>query len=407
MYGYISFLIETFATSLLVKMDYSCYNEIEKGDAKVIYLDYSATTKPLDSVVDTFVSVTQNFPGNPNSLHRLGVEARELIETSTKQVKDLLQIQDFEVIYTSGASESNNLAIKGICEKYANRGKHIITTKYEHSSIYGPIGYLGKNGFTVDFVETDQNGIIDINHFKNLLRDDTLLVTISAVNSEIGLRQPIEEIADILKEYPKCFFHVDATQCIGKGRIDIQNVDLVSFTAHKFYGLKGIGVLLKKESISLEPSIHGGKSTTKYRSGTPSCALIASFAKALRLALENIDSKYEKVESLNKKIREKLEKYDGVSINHNDSCLPHMLNISIEGVKPETFQHALEEYDIFISTQSACSSGSTLSQAVLAMTKDEKRANSSIRISLSSFTTEKEVDTFLESFDACYQKLHF
>lgn len=372
----------------------------------MIYLDYSATTKPLDEVLNTFVRVSKDFSGNPNSLHRLGVEAKELIDESTKQIEKLLGCKNQEIIYTSGASESNNLAIKGICEKYTNRGKHIITTRFEHSSIYGPIGYLGKSGFTVDFVETNQDGIIDMEHLKSLLSDDTLLVTISAVNSEIGLRQPIEEIAKVIKKYPKCFFHVDATQCIGKGQIDISDVDLVSFTAHKFYGIKGIGALIKKESISIEPNIHGGKSTTKYRSGTPAPALIASFAKALRLALEDIDKKYEKVEGYNTKIREKLSCYEDVFINHNQYCLPHMLNISIEGIKPETFQHALEEDDIFISTQSACSSGTSLSQAVLAFTGDEKRASSSIRISLSSFTTNEEVDMFLESFDKCYQKLH-
>lgn len=377
-----------------------------KGDVYMVYLDYSATTKPLDTVLDTFVSVSKNFPGNPNSLHRLGVEAKNLIWESTKQIEELLHIKDSEIIYTSGASEANNLAIKGICEKYANRGKQIITTRFEHSSIYGPIGYLEKSGFTVDFVETDKNGQIDINHLKSLLCEDTILVTISAVNSELGLRQPISLIAELLEEYPKCFFHVDATQCIGKEKIDISNVDLVSFTAHKFYGLKGIGALIKKKNILLEPNIHGGKSTTKYRSGTPAPALVASFAKALRLALEDIDDKYKKVEGLNQKIRKNLENYDGVFINHNSYCLPHMLNVSIVGVKPETFQHALEEDDIFISTQSACSSGTSLSQAVFAFTKDEKRASSSIRISLSSFTTEKEVDIFLESFDKCYKSLH-
>lgn len=373
----------------------------------MIYLDYSATTKPLDEVLNTFLSVSKNFPGNPNSLHKLGVDAKSLIEESTKQIEKLLHVKNGEIIYTSGASESNNLAIKGICEKYANRGKHIITTKLEHSSIYGPIGYLGNKGFSVDFVETKENGMVDLKHLQSLIREDTILVTISAVNSEIGLRQPVEEIAKIIKKYPKCFFHVDATQCIGKDKIDITDIDLVSFTAHKFYGLKGIGALIKKNNIIIEPGIHGGKSTTKYRSGTPSPALIASFAKALRLALEDIDCKYQKVEKLNQKIRERLKSYNHVFINHNNNCLPHMLNISIENVKPETFQHALEEDEIYISTQSACSSGSSLSQAVLAFTKDEKRASSSIRVSLSSFTTEEEIDLFLESFDTCYKHLHF
>lgn len=371
----------------------------------MIYLDYSATTKPLDEVLDTFVNVSKKFPGNPNSLHKLGVEANTLINKSSEQIANLLKVKKEEIIYTSGASESNNLAIKGIAFSYSNRGKHIITTELEHSSIYGPINYLVNNGFDVDFVSLDENGLIDLEHLKSLIRKDTILVSISAVNSEIGIRQNVEEIGSLLKEYPNIIFHVDATQCIGKDKIDLTNIDLISFTAHKFYGLKGIGALIKKDKVRLEPIIHGGKSTTKYRSGTPSPALIASLAKSLRLALTNLEEKYDKVLEFNSTLQKELSKYKDVSINHNKYCLPHILNISVLEIKPETFQHALEEYDIFISTQSACSSGGN-SRAVYAFTSDEKKASSSLRISLSSFTTEEEIKKFIEAFSKCYQNLH-
>ena len=252
----------------------------------MIYLDYSATTPVDKSVLESFNKATLDYPGNPNSIHALGVKSNELVNAATKQISKILGVLPSEIIYTSGSSESNNTAIKGICEKYQNRGKHIITTKYEHSSIYGPISYLQRHGFEVDFVETDSYGRVDIESLKSLLRDDTILVSITSVNSEIGIINPIEEIGKLLKDYPKVFFHVDMTQSIGKYKIDLENVDLASASAHKIFGIKGIGLLIKKEKILLEPLIHGGKSTTVYRSGTPAVALIVSLAKALRLINE-------------------------------------------------------------------------------------------------------------------------
>lgn len=377
------------------------------GD-KMIYLDYSATTPVNKNVLETFNKVSLDFIGNPNSLHKLGVQSKDLINNATEQISNLLNLKEMEIIYTSGASEANNLAIKGIALKYQNRGKKIITTELEHSSIYGPLSYLQKLGFEVIFVSLDEKGIVDIEALEKLMDDEVILVSISSVNSELGLYQPIGEIGKLLKKYPKCFFHTDMTQCIGKYPIDkdtFENIDLASFSAHKIYGLKGIGGLIKKDGISLEPLIHGGKSTTVYRSGTPTVALIASFAKALRLVLEDSEKKYKHVLQLNNKLKEQLEKYDGVFINSNDNCIPHMLNLSIIGVKPETMLHALEEDDIYISTQSACSSSNAKSKAVLAITHDEKRASSSIRISLSYLTTELEVETFLKVFDKCYNRL--
>lgn len=371
----------------------------------MIYLDYSATTPVNKEVLASFSKAAIEYPGNPNSLHKLGLESNKLIEASTKQIAKILGVKENEIIYTSGSSESNNLAIKGIADKYKNRGKHIITTNFEHSSIYGPISYLQKDGFDVDFVKTLDNGLVDLEDLERLIRDDTILVTICSVNSEIGVRQPIEEIKNIVKKHEKCFLHVDMTQSIGKEKISLDDIDLVSFSAHKFYGLKGIGCLIKKEKIALEPIIHGGKSTTIYRSGTPCLPLIVSLAKALRLAYENFDAKYEHVKELNSYLKEKLSHYDLVRINSNDYCIPHILNISVLNVKPETMQHALEEYDIYISTKTACSSKENISRAVLALTNDKERAVSSVRISLSYLTTKEECDEFLKAFDKCYKEL--
>lgn len=371
----------------------------------MIYLDYSATT-PVDSrVLDTYNKVTNNFIGNPNSLHRLGVEAKKLESEATEQIKKILNLNDEEIIYTSCASESNNLAIKGVALRNSKKGKHIITTNLEHSSIYGPIGYLQNLGYEIDFVKTNEYGLIDIENLKSLLREDTILVSIGAVNSETGVKQNIEDIALLLKNY-NCYFHVDATQAIGKIKLDFSNVDLVSFAAHKFYGPKGIGILIKKKDILIEPLIHGGKSTTKYRSGTPALPLIASLSKALRLIDEELDNNYRKVETLNKKIVEKINAYENVTINSNEYSIPHILNISLLNIKPETFQHALENHDIFISTQSACSANNPISKSVYEVTKNEEQAKHSIRISLSGITTEEEINKFLEAFDKCYKELN-
>jgi len=371
----------------------------------MIYLDYSATTPVNKDVLESFNKACLNYPGNANSIHTLGVESNKLIKAATSQISELLDIKPSEIIYTSGASEANNLALKGICEKYQNRGKHIITTKYEHSSIYGPISYLQKQGFEVDFVETKEDGSIDISSLKKLIKDETILVSITSVNSEIGIINPVEEIAMFLKDYPKIIFHVDMTQSIGKYRIDLTNIDLVSMSAHKIFGLKGIGMLIKKEGINLEPIIHGGKSTTVYRSGTPALPLIVSLAKALRLVHEKIDENYEQVKKLNTILREKLEIFPKVFINSSTNSSPYILNISLVGVKPETLVHALEQREIYISTQTACASTSSLSKAVLDLTGSEERAKSSVRISLSSITTKEEINEFINVFTECYNNL--
>jgi len=373
----------------------------------MIYLDYSATTPVNKEVLDSFNKASIEFVGNANSLHSLGVNANKLINSATTQIANLLNVKNEEIIYTSGSSESNNLAIKGVCLKYQNRGKHIITTHYEHSSIYGPLEYLKKLGFEVSYIESNEDGIVDIDNLKSLIREDTILVSINAINSEIGIKQPVEEIGNLLKKYPKCFYHVDLTQAIGKINVNLENIDLASFSAHKIFGIKGIGVLIKKENILLEPLINGGKSTTDYRSGTPAHPLIVSMSKALRLCVDNLDERYKYVMKLNNYLKNNLCKYDDVYINSNDKCIPHILNISIVGVKAETFMRALEKYNVYVSTKSACSDIDSLSENVLDLTKDLNRAKSSIRISLSYITTKEELDEFLNIFDKCYKDLKF
>lgn len=371
----------------------------------MIYLDYSATTPVDKRVLDTFNKVCLEYPGNSNSLHSLGVKSKELEEYVTSKIADILKVKPIEIIYTSSSSESNNTAIKGICLKYKNRGKHIITTSLEHSSVIAPLNYLTKEGFEVDFVNLKEDGTVDLEHLKNLMRDDTLLVSISYVDSELGVVQPINEISKIVKKNPKTFFHVDCTQAVGKINVDLSNIDLASISAHKFYGLKGVSLLIKKENIVIEPLIHGGKSTTVYRSGTPALPLYASMMKALELIIPNIDENTKYISKLNKKIIDKLSTYENVYINSTEKSIVNTINISIKGIKPETFIHALEEYEIYVSTKSACSSADAMSNSVYAVTKDKERASNTIRISLSYLTTEEEIDKFLEVFDKCYNHL--
>ena len=372
----------------------------------MIYLDYSATTPVLDEVLDSFVKVNKNYIGNPNSLHKLGIEAKHLLEEATTQITNILGVKPSELIYTSGASESNNLAIKGIVNKYPNRGKQIITTNLEHSSILEPLKKLENIGYKISYVNLNSDGTVNLEHLKELLKEDTVLVTIASVSSEVGIRQPIEEIGKILKDYPKCFFHTDITQSLGKVNVSLENVDLASFSAHKFYGLKGIGGLVKKESIIIEPLIDGGKSTTVYRSGTPTLALIVSMAKALRLTTENLESKINHVQELNKYLKEQLKEINLVHINSTDKSIPHILNFSISGIKPETMLHALEEHDIYISTMSACSSNKSESLAVKTLTHNKEYATTSLRVSISSFTTLDEIKEFVEVLKECIKKLH-
>lgn len=361
----------------------------------MIYLDYSATTKVDEKVLETYSEVCKNYMGNPNSLHKLGVEAKHLIDAATRQTAEILKIKPTEIIYTSGASEANNTAIKGVAFHYQNRGKHIITTELEHSSVLEQVKYLESLGYSISYAKLDETGKIDLLELEKLIRPDTILVSIASINSEVGVRQDIEAIGRLLKKYPKILFHSDMTQSIGKEPVDLSLVDLASMSSQKFYGLKGSGILYKREKVELEPLIHGGKSTTAYRSGTPAVAEIVCFAKALRLIYDGFHEKYKQVKELNRYLRDELEGLAKVHINSPKDAIPHIVNISVPGIKPETLLHALEEEEIYVSTQSACSSGKKASRAVFAVTKNENLATSSIRISLSYLTKKEELETFI------------
>ena len=370
----------------------------------MIYLDYAATTPVDKRVLESFDRTSIEYIGNPNSLHTEGVKAKKLMEAAVSQVATLLNVKENEVIFTSGATESNNLAINGVVEKYKDRGKTIITTKLEHSSILETVNYLEKNGYNIKYVKLDDNGLVDINNLKELLNDDVILVSICEVNSEIGIIQNINEIGEILKEYPRIIFHVDGTGAIGKKHVDLSNIDLYSFSAHKIYGLKGVGVLVKKENITLEPIIHGGKSQSIYRGGTPALPLIVSTAKALKLVLSDLDYNISYVKELNSRLISGLKEVDGVSINSNSVSSPFIVNFSVVGLKPETLLHALEEDEIYISTKTACSTDD-YSIGVLELTKDMERAKSSLRVSLSHLTKENEIDYFLTKLEEKIIKL--
>lgn len=373
-----------------------------------IYLDYASNTPVDKDVLNTFNEITLKYFANPNSTHILGKVTNEKIQKTTENIiKELSKKanldENMEIIYTSGSSESNNLAIKGIAKSYKENGKHIISTFLEHSSVSSPLTYLKEQGYEIDIINITNEGKVDLEHLKSLIRKDTILVSICYIDSEVGIVQPIEEIAKIVKEYPNCFFHVDCTQAVGKINIDLKNIDLISFAPHKFYGLNGFGALIKNKEIVLEPLINGGASTTIYRSGTPVIGQICALEKALEISFNNLEERKKYVKNINKKLRENLSKYKDVKINTFSDENPFILNISVNGVKATEFKNKLEEYGVCISIKSACTITITPSRIVMAMTHDRKRALASFRISLSHLVKESEINKFLEIFDKCYK----
>ena len=254
----------------------------------------------------------------------------------TDGIAELLGAAPEEIIYTSGASESNNLALKGIVQASRHVGKHIISTALEHSSVGGALSALQQQGCEVDLVDIRRDSTIDLEHLRELLRKDTVLVAICAVDRELGTVQPIQEIADILRDYPNCRLHVDATQAVGKTKLVLSGVDTMSIAPHKFYGL-----LVKKKDLVIEPQIHGGGSTTPYRSGTPALGMAMSIEKALRLALENQNERIAHVAALNRLLRAELAKYPKVRFNSPENAVPHILDLSVNGVKGTAFQQEL------------------------------------------------------------------
>ena len=371
----------------------------------MIYLDYSANT-PVDArVLEQFCAVERRCIGNANSHHQAGSAAKAEIDAATIKIASLLGVQPAEIIYTSGASEANNFALKGLARLSRHAGRHIISTPLEHSSVSGTLTALQEQGYEIDLLGVKQDGTVDLEHLKDLLRPDTICVAVTLVDSELGVVQPVQEIAAILKAYPHCHLHVDATQAVGKIPVSFEGVDTMSLTAHKFYGLNGIGLLLKRRRLALEPLIHGGESTTIYRSGTPTVALASSLACALDLAVTDLPGRVDHVAKLNAELRAALSTYPLVHINSPEHAIPHVLNLSVRNVKGTVFQRELDAKGVCVSVKSACSSDGLPSRAVFAVSRDRRNALSSWRISLSHLTTEDEIKAFLQAFDVCYREL--
>lgn len=371
----------------------------------MIYLDYAANT-PIDKeVLDYYYEISQKYYGNPNSIHKMGRNAKEVIDKASENIAKKFGVSAEEIIYTSGATESNNMVINGICERYKNNGKHIIVSSLEHNSIIASATLMQDKGFDIDLVPVNKEGLVDIEELKKLIREDTILVSIVAVDSEIGLVQPIEKISRLLKDYPNIRFHTDATQAIGKVKIDYSDVDLITFSPHKFYGINGIGILIKKKNTNLIPLISGGKSTTVYRSGTPVTPLIAAASKALDIAVSNQEDRYNYVLELNKKIVNHLKKYSFIHINNTDNSIPFIINFSIKGVNSNSLAKMLEEKDVYISTKTSCCPENTPSKLVYALTKDKSLASTSLRVSISHLTTKAEISSFFNILDECIEEL--
>ena len=371
----------------------------------MIYLDYSANT-PVDArVLEQFCAVERRCIGNANSHHQAGSAAKAEIDAATIKIASLLGVQPAEIIYTSGASEANNFALKGLARLSRHAGRHIISTPLEHSSVSGTLTALQEQGYEIDLLDVKQDGTVDLEHLKDLLRPDTICVAVTLVDSELGVVQPVQEIATILKAYPHCHLHVDATQAVGKIPVSFEGVDTMSLTAHKFYGLNGIGLLIKRRNLALEPLIHGGESTTIYRSGTPTVALACSLALALEKAVSELPARVEHIRALNARLRTGLAQYPKVRINSPDTAVPQILNLSVQNVKGTVFQRELDARGVCVSVKSACSSDGLPSRAVFAVSHDRRNALSSWRISLSHLTTEQEITDFMQAFDACYNAL--
>lgn len=370
----------------------------------MIYLDYSATTPVNPEVLDSLVKVSRDYIGNPNSMHNLGVKSRALLKSATRQIADCLNVKMEEIIYTSGATEANNTALLGVALRYKNRGNHIILSKLEHPSEYVLANYLENLGFRISYVNNDSDGLIDLDDLKSLITDKTILVSIVGVNSEVGVRQPLKTIRQIIKkENLNTIFHSDLTQALGKVAINLNDVDLASFSGHKIYGPKGIGLLYKSEKVDIVPLIHGSSKDFPLRAGTPPLPLIVALSKAIRLCLIDLDKKELYVKKLNEKIVDDLSHYPNLKFNNTKYSIYNVINISLMDIKPESFVHAMEDHEVYISTNTACSSGE-LSTSVMALYGDKKRAMTTIRISLSCNTTMDEVNKFLTFFHGEYQR---
>ena len=374
-----------------------------------IYMDYSATT-PIDPRVaqKMIPYITEHF-GNPASRsHPYGWEAEEAIEEARAQVAALVNADPREIVFTSGATESDNLALKGIAEFYQDRGKHIITVKTEHKAILDTARELERKGFEVTYLDVLENGLIDLDALKAAIRPDTILVSVMMVNNEIGVIQDIETIGELCRD-KGVFFHVDAAQATGKVAIDLQQlkVDLMSFSAHKTYGPKGIGALYvrRKPRVRLEAQMHGGGHERGMRSGTLATHQIVGMGEAFRIAKEEMDEENARIKALRDRLWAGLSTMEEAHINGDmTQRVPHNLNVSFNFVEGESLMMAIK--DVAVSSGSACTSASLEPSYVLrALGRSDELAHSSIRFTVGRFTTEAEVDTVVKLLQDKISKL--
>ena len=373
----------------------------------MIYFDNSATTKMYPEVLDTYRKVNEQFFGNPSSLHRIGNEADALLQQSRKQIAQLLAVQPDEIFFTSGGTESDNWAIKGTAMEKFHAGKHMIASSVEHPAVSKSLEQLGKLGFEITYLPVDTDGIISVEELGKAIRKDTILVSVMAINNEVGSIQPIEAIGELLENYPWVHFHVDAVQAVSECVPLIQHprVDLLSLSAHKFHGPKGVGILYKKHGKRIAPLLTGGGQEAGMRSTTENVGGVAAMAKALRMTLENGASSREQEQLVRGKLFAALSEYEDVRIFSPEDGAGHILCFAMKGVRGEVMVLAFQSQDIFISTTSACSSRKKGTPYTLgSMGVPLSWSQCAVRISLSGENTQAEADAFIEHFRTLHQQ---
>ena len=375
----------------------------------MIYFDNSATTKPYPEALATYTEVATRIWGNPSSLHNLGSQATRILEASRKQIAELIGKKAEEIYFTSGGTEGDNWVLKGVAFEKAPYGKHIIVSDIEHPAIKESAAWLRTQGFEVDYAPVDARGFVKVDALASLLRPDTTLVSVMAVNNEIGSIQPIHEIAALLEDRPTISFHVDAVQALAKVATEVylpERVDFVTFSSHKFHGLRGVGFVYIKEGKKITPLLTGGGQEKEMRSTTENVAGIAATAKALRLAMENQEVFASKTQQMKEVIRKELANYPDVTVfSGEDHFAPHILTFGIKGVRGEVVVHAFEEFDIYISTTSACSSkAGKPAGTLIAMGVDKSIAQTAVRLSLDTENDMSQVEQFLTKFKLIYEQ---
>ena len=373
----------------------------------MIYLDNCATTKPYKEVLETFVEVNDNYYGNPASINKFGKTTNKLLDAARKQVADILKVKKETIYFTSCATESNNIAIIGSVEHKKDFGNRIIVSKIEHPSVLETYRELERRGFILDYLNVDSNGLIDLNHLKSLLTKETILLSVMHVNNVYGGVQPIKEIVELLKEYPKVHFHVDGVQGVLKKEINLSDIDSYSISAHKFHGIKGVGVLYLKSRRTVHNITFGGGQENGLRSGTVNVAGAVSLAKALRLSYERTPDVLKKHREFKKLIINELDSINHVFINSplDDNYVDSIINISLPKIKGEAIVNSLNERGIMVSTTSACSSKTFhLNEALYARGLSKENIEGSIRVSFSYKTKLEEIKTFVKVFKEEYNK---